>query len=75
MTMTEMQKQREYEKVLVLTCVKNGRVLIKDIIKKTGWTKQKSIELCHLLVFNGILEERVCRFFGKKFKVFYVRGY
>ena len=75
MTIEERQKQREYEKMLVLSCVKNGRVLFKDIIKKTGWSKQKAIAFCHWLVQDGILEEKVYCFFSNKIKGFYVKGY
>lgn len=75
MTIEERQKQREYEKMLVLSCVKNGRVLFKDIIKKTGWRKQKAITFCHWLVQDGILEEKVYCFFSNKVKGFYVKGY
>jgi hypothetical protein len=75
MTIEERRKQREYEKILVLSCVKNGRVLFKHIIKKTGWTKQKAIALCHLLVEDGILEEKDYCIFSDKVKGFYVKGY
>ena len=75
MTIEKRQKQREYEKILVLSCVKNGRVLFKDIIKKTGWTNQKAFALCHLLAQDGILEEKIYCFFSNKIKGFYVKGY
>lgn len=75
MTIEKSQKQREYEKILVLSCVKNGQVLFKDIIKKTGWTKQKAIALCRLLVQDGILEEKIYCFCSDKIKGFYVKGY
>lgn len=75
MTIEEKQKQREYEKMLVLSCVKNGRVLFKNIIKKTGWTKQKAVFICQWLVRDGILEEKDYCFFSDKVKGFYVTGY
>ena len=75
MTIEKRQKQREYEKILVLSCVKNGRVLFKDIIKKTGWTKQKAVALCRWLAQDGILEEKIYCFFSNKVKGFYVKGY
>ena len=75
MTIEERQKQREYEKILVLSCVKKGRVLFKDVVKKTGWRKQKAIALCHWLVKDGILEEKAYCVFSDKVKGFYVKGY
>ena len=75
MTIEERYKQREYEKVLALSCVKKGRVLFNDIVKKTGWTKQKAIALCQLLVLDGILEEKDYCLFSDKVKGFYVKGY
>jgi hypothetical protein len=75
MTIEKRQKQREYEKTLVLSCVKNGRVLFKDIIKKTGWSKQKAVALCYLLTQDGILGEKSYCFCRNKFKGFYVKGY
>ena len=75
MTIEERHKQREYEKVLVLSCCKKGRVLFKNIVKKTGWPKQKAIALCHWLVQDGILEEKDYCVFSDKVKGFYVKGY
>lgn len=75
MTIEERQKQREYEKILVLSSVRKGRVLFKDVIKKTGWSKQKVVALCHWLVRDGILEEKNYCVFSNKVKGFYVKGY
>lgn len=75
MTIEERRKQREYEKMLVLSCVRNGRVLFKNIIKKTGWTKQKAVFVCHQLVQDGVLEEKDYCFFSDKVKGFYIKGY
>ena len=74
MTIEERREQREREKILALNCVKNGRVLFKNKKKKTGWSEQKAIFLCNLLVQDGILKEKDYCFFSNKIKGFYIKG-
>lgn len=56
-TAQQWREKREYEKILVLSCMKKGEIKVKWAIKKTNFSKQKVIALLKLLEKENFLRQ------------------
>lgn len=56
-TIQQWRKKREYEKILLLSCIKKGKIKVKWAIKKTNFSKQKVIALLKLLEKENFLKQ------------------